>query len=93
LILQFCTIVDEDRHLKKPPQDRPDSIRSRALTFAIAITILSFFSVPLGFIFYGGASAAIGGAGLIGCLIVFQLPVFMLFKWMGWLPAVNRRDD
>jgi hypothetical protein len=74
------------------PEVRGSRRRRRVLTFAIITVLLAFFSVPIAFVLYGGAAAAIGGLVLIGMLIVCQLPVFMLLKRCGVLPSVDRND-
>ena len=68
-------------------------MRRRSLIFAIATILLFFFSVPIAFIMYGGAGGALGGLAIIGCLILLQLPVFMLLKRVGALPSRHRDDQ
>ncbi|MFC1758708.1 hypothetical protein ACFL2H_08060 [Planctomycetota bacterium] len=75
------------------PTTRGMRFRRRVLLIAITAVLLMFFSVPIAIIFYGGAAGGIGGLVVIGLLIVCQLPVFMLLKWLGALPEVDRRDD
>lgn len=66
--------------------------RRRLLTFSIATVLLAFFSVPLGFIFYGAGAAAIGGWAIMGALIALQFPLFLVLKRMGALSPVDQDD-
>jgi hypothetical protein len=63
---------------------------SKFAVFGIAAFLILLFSVPLGMILYGGGAAALGGLAIIGALIVCQLPMFLLLKWCGWIPPVDR---
>lgn len=60
---------------------------------SIAAVLLFFFAVPLGFIFYGGAAAAIGGLLIIAILIAIQLPAFVILRRIGLLPSSKRDED
>ncbi len=62
-------------------------MQRRFLTSAITVVFLIFFSVPIGFIFYGGAAGAIGGFAIICVLMAIQAPAFLLMKKMGMLPT------
>ena len=66
---------------------------NRLLTILISSLLIGFFSFPLGMILYGGGATALGGASIIGGLIVLQLPGFLLFQKLGWLPKVKRDDS
>lgn len=67
--------------------------RRRLVTIAIGAILLFFFSIPIGFILYGGAATALGGIGVWGLLVVLQIPTFLLFKKMGWIPPVDRTTE
>jgi hypothetical protein len=68
------------------------SMRKHLLATAIVAVLYFFLCVPIGFLFYGGGAAALGGMLILGCLILIQLPAFILFKRMGWLPSRDKRD-
>ena len=74
----------------RPPGVRRATFGRRVLTLAIVAVLLTFFSVPIAFILYGACSA-LNGLIVIGVLIVVQLPVFMIVKWLGALPPVPPR--
>ncbi len=59
----------------------------------ISAVLLFFFAVPLGFILYGGAAAAIGGLVIIAILIAIQLPAFIIARRMGLLPSSKQEED
>jgi len=65
---------------------------TRLITGMVTVVLLSFFSVPIGFLIYGGAGTAIGGVGLIAILILLQYPVFLLFQRIGAIPPSNRNN-
>lgn len=66
-------------------------MKRRLLTFAIAAVLLVFFAVPIGFMFYGAATA-LHGLLIIGCLIALQAPLFYLCLKLGWIPKVQRDE-
>lgn len=63
---------------------------SRLAIATATVFLLTLFSVPIGFLLYGGGMAALGGLAIIAVLIVFQLPLFLLFKHLGWIPIAER---
>lgn len=63
------------------------ALRKSLLTFSIAVVLMGFFAVPIGFLIYGAAGSAAGGFLLIGLLMVLQLPGFLLLKKLGFLAA------
>lgn len=69
---------------------RENRSRRRLIAIAIGATLLFFYNVPIGFVLYAGAATALRGIGILGFLIVLQLPAFLLFKKMGWIPPVGK---
>lgn len=66
-------------------------MKRRLLIFAIAAVLLLFFAVPIGFMFYGAATA-LHGLLIIGGLIALQAPLFSLCFQLGWIPKVQRDE-
>ena len=55
---------------------------------ATVVAVLAFFLAPLGFVFfYDGLGGALFGLLMIGCLIVVQVPIFLLLGRAGLLPS------
>ncbi|MCA9083347.1 MAG: hypothetical protein KDA81_04790 [Planctomycetaceae bacterium] len=65
------------------------SIRSRLLRTAVALVIGFFFSVPVLFLLYGGLAAAVGGLTTLCLSTLISLPLLLLLKSRGILPAVS----
>ena len=65
----------------------------RLLVISIAAVLLMFFSVPLGFMVYGGAGFVLFSLVILGALILLQLPVFLLLRRLGALSPSDRIDD
>lgn len=63
--------------------------RRRVLTVCVSGLLLSFLSVPLLGVLYGGA-AAISGLVVIGTLSILQIPIYVLLKKLGALPTGDR---
>lgn len=50
------------------------------VTIGVGAVLLFFFSVPLTFILYGGAGAAIGGAIILAPFLAVQYVIFRVFR-------------
>lgn len=55
-------------------------LRLWLVTFGVIAVLLFFFSVPLIFILYGGASAAVGGAVILAPIIFVQYLFIVVLK-------------
>jgi len=63
------------------------------ITAAITIVLVAFAGVPLLFILYGGAGGVIGGAAIVGALIVVQYPIYLVLRRLWRAPEGRDGPD